>query len=197
MAKEQLRFTGSGGQGVILGTIIMAEAAYLDGKNVVQSQSYGPEARGGMCKAETIIDDDKITYTKVTLPTLLLSLTQVSFNKYVKNIDKETVIVVDDSINVPARIRDRNEVISLPIISSAKEVIKNPMAANIISVGAVNEALKLASVKSLEEAVLNHIPKGTEELNTKAMKLGAKLVKIARGEIKENNVAPIELKKEA
>lgn len=197
MAKEQLRFTGSGGQGVILGTIIMAEAAYLDGKNVVQSQSYGPEARGGMCKAETIIDDDKITYTKVTLPTLLLSLTQVSFNKYVKNIDKETVIVVDDSINVPARIRDRNEVISLPIISSAKEVIKNPMAANIISVGAVNEALKLASVKSLEEAVLNHIPKGTEELNTKAMKLGAKLVKIARGEIKENDDAPIELKKEA
>ena len=147
MAKEQLRFTGSGGQGVILGTIIMAEAAYLDGKNVVQSQSYGPEARGGMCKAETIIDDDKITYTKVTLPTLLLSLTQVSFNKYVKNIDKETVIIVDDSINVPARIRDRNEVISLPIISSAKEVIKNPMAANIISVGAANEALKLASVK--------------------------------------------------
>ena len=197
MAKEQLRFTGSGGQGVILGTIIMAEAAYLDGKNVVQSQSYGPEARGGMCKAETIIDDDKITYTKVTLPTLLLSLTQVSFNKYVKNIDKETVIIVDDSINVPARIRDRNEVISLPIISSAKEVIKNPMAANIISVGAANEALKLASVKSLEEAVLNHIPKGTEELNTKAMKLGAELVKIARGEIKENNVAPIELKKEA
>ena len=197
MAKEQLRFTGSGGQGVILGTIIMAEAAYLDGKNVVQSQSYGPEARGGMCKAETIIDDDKITYTKVTLPTLLLSLTQVSFNKYVKNIDKETVIIVDDSINVPARIRDRNEVISLPIISSAKEVIKNPMAANIISVGAANEALKLASVKSLEEAVLNHIPKGTEELNTKAMKLGAELVKIARGEIKENNDAPIELKKEA
>lgn len=197
MAKEQLRFTGSGGQGVILGTIIMAEAAYLDGKNVVQSQSYGPEARGGMCKAETIIDDDKITYTKVTLPTLLLSLTQVSFNKYVKNIDKGTVIIVDDSINVPARIRDRNEVISLPIISSAKEVIKNPMAANIISVGAVNEALKLASVKSLEEAVLNHIPKGTEELNTKAMKLGAELVKIARGEIKENNDAPIELKKEA
>ena len=84
MAKEQLRFTGSGGQGVILGTIIIAEAAYLDGKNVVQSQSYGPEARGGMCKAETIIDDEKITYTKVTDPTLRLSLTQVSFNKYVK-----------------------------------------------------------------------------------------------------------------
>ncbi|MDD6298214.1 2-oxoacid:acceptor oxidoreductase family protein, partial [Hornefia butyriciproducens] len=63
MAKEQLRFTGSGGQGVILGTIIMAEAAFLDGKQVVQSQSYGPEARGGLCKAETIVDDKPINYT--------------------------------------------------------------------------------------------------------------------------------------
>lgn len=187
MAKEQLRFTGSGGQGVILGTIIIAEAAYLDGKNVVQSQSYGPEARGGMCKAETIIDDEKITYTKVTDPTLLLSLTQVSFNKYVKDIDRDTIIVVDDSINVPARVRERHEVLSLPIIHSAKEVIKNPMAANIISVGAVNEALKLASVKSLQEAVMNHVPKGTEELNTRAMRLGSKLVKLARGEREEEH----------
>ena len=187
MAKEQLRFTGSGGQGVILGTIIIAEAAYLDGKNVVQSQSYGPEARGGMCKAETIIDDEKITYTKVTDPTLLLSLTQVSFNKYVKDIDRDTIIVVDDSINVPARVRERHEVLSLPIIHSAKEVIKNPMAANIISVGAVTEALKLASVKSLQEAVMNHVPKGTEELNTRAMRLGAKLVKLARGEREEEH----------
>lgn len=185
MAKEQLRFTGSGGQGVILGTIIIAEAAFMDGKKVVQSQSYGPEARGGMCKAETIIDERKINYTKVEVPTLLLSLTQVSFNKYSKKIDPDTIIVVDEEIDVPLRIRAKHEVLSLPIISSAKEVIKNPMAANIISVGAVNEALQIASVKSLEEAVLNHIPKGTEELNIKAMHLGAELVKQARAEEKK------------
>lgn len=180
MAKEQLRFTGSGGQGVILGTIIIAEAAFLDGKQVVQSQSYGPEARGGMCKAETIIDDKKITYTKVELPSLLLSLTQVSFDKYVKKIAPDTVIVVDDEIEVPERLYAKHEVLKLPIIKSANEVIKNKMAANIISVGAVNEALQIASVKSLEEAVLNHIPKGTEEMNKKAMHLGAQLVKDAR-----------------
>ena len=74
---------------------------------------------------------------------------------------------------------------SLPILCSAKEVIKNPMAANIIAVGAVNEALQIASVKSLEEAVLNHIPKGTEELNIKAMRLGAELVKQSREEDKK------------
>ena len=180
MAKEQLRFTGSGGQGVILGTIIIAEAAFLDGKQVVQSQSYGPEARGGMCKAETIISEEQIFYTKVTTPSLLLSLTQISFNKFSKKIDKNTVIIVDDEIEVPERILERYKVYSLPIIRSAKEVIKNPMAANIISVGAVNEALKLASVKSLEEAVINHIPKGTEELNINAMKLGAELIRQAK-----------------
>lgn len=182
MAKEQLRFTGSGGQGVILGTIIIAEAAFLDGKKVVQSQSYGPEARGGMCKAETIIDEKQINYTKVEIPTLLLSLTQISFNKYSKKISPDTIIVVDEEIDVPLRLRAKHEVLSLPIISSAKDVLKNPMAANIIAVGAVNEALKIASEKSLEEAVLNHIPKGTEELNVKAMRLGSELVRQAREE---------------
>lgn len=182
MAKEQLRFTGSGGQGVILGTIIIAEAAFLDGKKVVQSQSYGPEARGGMCKAETIIDEKQINYTKVEIPTLLLSLTQISFNKYSKKISPDTIIVVDEEIDVPLRLRAKHEVLSLPIISSAKDVLKNPMAANIIAVGAVNEALKIASEKSLEEAVLNHIPKGTEELNVKAMRLGSELVRQSREE---------------
>ncbi|MBQ1959253.1 MAG: 2-oxoacid:acceptor oxidoreductase family protein [Firmicutes bacterium] len=75
MKKAELRFTGSGGQGVILATIILAEAAYEDKLQTVQSQSYGPEARGGLCKAECIIDEKPITYTKVGLPTLLLSLT--------------------------------------------------------------------------------------------------------------------------
>lgn len=193
MAKEQLRFTGSGGQGVIMGTIIMAEAAFLDGRKVVQSQSYGPEARGGMCKAETIISDERIFYTKVEKPNLLLSLTQTSFDKYSKRLAPNSVVIVDDSIAVPERLAAKHEVLRLPIIHSANEVIKNKMAANIISCGAVNEALKLASVDSLKEAVLNHVPKGTGEMNIRAMELGAQLVREARGEVP---VEPAEEKKE-
>lgn len=177
MKKAELRFTGSGGQGVILATIILAEAAYEDKLQTVQSQSYGPEARGGLCKAECIIDEKPITYTKVGLPTLLLSLTQASLDKYVKDLQDDAVIVVDAEITVPEEVKAKHTVISIPIIQSAVEVIKNPMAANIISLGAVNEALKLVSQKSLEEAVLNHIPKGTEELNLNALHLGAELVK--------------------
>ena len=75
MARTEVRMSGSGGQGVIMGTIILAEAAFEDGKQVAQCQSYGPEARGGSSKAETIISDTKIHYTKVKYPDLLLSLT--------------------------------------------------------------------------------------------------------------------------
>ena len=71
-----LRLSGSGGQGVILATIILAEAALLAGKKAVQSQAYGPEARGGMCKAETIVSDSPIWFTKVQTPNFLLALTQ-------------------------------------------------------------------------------------------------------------------------
>ena len=177
MKKAELRFTGSGGQGVILATINLAEAAYEDKLQTVQSQSYGPEARGGLCKAECIIDEKPITYTKVGLPTLLLSLTQASLDKYVKDLQDDAVIVVDSEITVPEEVKASHKVISIPIIQSAVEVIKNPMAANIISLGAVNEAMKLVSQESLEEAVLNHIPKGTEELNINALHLGAQLVK--------------------
>ncbi len=177
MKKAELRFTGSGGQGVILATIILAEAAYEDKLQTVQSQSYGPEARGGLCKAECIIDEKPITYTKVGLPTLLLSLTQASLDKYIVSLQEDAIIVADSEIAVPEEVKAKHKVVSIPIIQSAVEVIKNPMAANIISIGAVNEVLKIVSQPSLEAAVLNHIPKGTEELNIKALHLGAELVK--------------------
>lgn len=179
MKKAELRFTGSGGQGVIMATIIMAEAAYEDKLETVQSQAYGPEARGGMCKAECIIDEKPITYTKVGKPTLLLSLTQSSFDKYVQVLQEDAVIVVDAEIHVPEETKQAHKVISIPILHSAGEVIGNPMSANIIAVGAVNAALKLTSESALQNAVLNHVPKGTEELNLRALKLGEELVEQA------------------
>ena len=176
MKKQELRFTGSGGQGVILGTVIIAEAAYFDGKQAAQSQSYGPEARGGLCKAECIIDENPITFTKVGLPSLLLSLTQASFDKYSQSLAEDAIVVVDDQITVPDGIKKNHKVYSLHILQGAKEVIQNPMAANIISVGAVNQIVGASSVEALEEAVLAHIPKGTEELNIKALHYGMDLV---------------------
>ena len=177
MSKTEIRMSGSGGQGVIMGTIILAEAAYEDGRQVVQCQAYGPEARGGSSKAETVVSDSKIYFTKVEKADLLLSLTQESFNKYYKDIKQEGIIVVDDSIEVPEEIIKQHKVYMLPILNSAIEVVKNKMSANIISCGVINEICNVCTKESLEKAVLNHVPKGTEESNLNALRLGGDLVK--------------------
>jgi 2-oxoglutarate ferredoxin oxidoreductase subunit gamma len=177
MKKAELRLTGSGGQGVILATIILAEAGFFDKKKVVQSQSYGPEARGGMCKAEVVIDEKPITYTKVAVPNFLLSLTQASFNQYHETVTDDAVVMVDQTVQVPEDYRKSHNVIMIPILETASDVIGNPMSANIVAVGAINEALGLCTEESLEKSVLSRIPKGTEELNIRALHAGITLVK--------------------
>ena len=94
-------------------------------------------------------------------PNLLLSLTQASLDKYVGTLQEHAIVVVDSGITVPEEVKAHHQVISLPILNSAVEI------------------MQIASEASLEEAVLNHIPKGTEEKNIKALHLGAQLAKEA------------------
>ena len=173
--KMEIRLAGSGGQGVILASIILAEAALNAGKNVAQTQSYGAEARGGVCKAEVVISDDKIGFFKVRKPTLLLALTQQSLNKYTKGIPDTCTVLTDDSLDLPDWL-DPKQVMSLPILRTASETIGKTLTANIVAVGAINRILSLASDEQLREAVGKHIPKGTESINYKALELGSQLV---------------------
>ena len=176
MSKQvEIRLTGSGGQGLILGGIILAEAALLDGKNAIQSQSYGPEARGGASKAEVIISENEIDFPKVETPDLLLALTQVAADKYAKDIKEDGILLVDASVSLPADVR-AGKVIQIPILQSALDVIGKPMVANIIAMGAIQQILNSVSKESLEAAVLSRVPKGTEELNRRALAEGYKLV---------------------
>ena len=99
--RYEMRFAGSGGQGVILASVIMAEAAVIAGLNTVQSQAYGPEARGGVSKAETVVSREKIWYSKVTLPNFLLALTQASLEKYTREMAEGAVVMMDDSLTMP------------------------------------------------------------------------------------------------
>lgn len=173
--KQELRFTGSGGQGVILASVIMAEAAILSGINAIQSQSYGPEARGGTSKAETIISDEELWFSKVTHPTFLLALTQSSLEKYAPESDEDCIILMDSSLTLPEGIKAK-KVYSLPILETARQELGKPMTANIVALGAINAILHLFSQEDMEAAVKLHIPKGTENLNMSALKAGEKLV---------------------
>ena len=171
--QKELRLSGSGGQGLILAGVVLAEAALKDGKCAIQSQSYGPEARGGSSKAEVIISDGKIDFVKVQKCDMLLCLTQDSCDKYGK--DFTSVLILDDSLTM--KHPEPEKVVKIPILSSAAEKMGKPMVANIIALGAVNGLLNLVSKESLLAAIIERVPKGTEELNKKALEMGYELIK--------------------
>lgn len=170
-----IRLAGSGGQGIILCSIILADAALMGGAYTAQSQSYGPEARGGTCKAEVVISENPIDFPKVESCDFLLALTQASLNKYLPTAKPGSTVVIDDSMTMPEDAQGF-QVLSLPILATARDTLKRPMVANIVAAGAINACLKLVDQETLEKAVLKNVPAGTEELNRLAMVLGAQLL---------------------
>lgn len=174
-----MRFTGSGGQGVIMTSVIMAEAAALNGDRVVQSQSYGPEARGGMCQAYTIISNEEIWFSQPEKSDVLLGLTQDALNKFCKDTVQTSVIIADSGLSVPED-RPASNIILIPILETAAKVVGNPLTANVIAAAAVNTLLDLFPEEILREAVKRHIPAGTEELDMKAFEEGKKLAEQAK-----------------
>lgn len=173
MACTEVRLSGSGGQGLLLCGIVLAEAAIQDGLNAVQTQSYGPEARGGASKSEVIISDASIFYPKVRKPDVFLALTQEAYDKYAGNMKKSGIIIVDETVNADKT--PCGEKYSVPILRTAKDVIGKAMVANIVALGTINAITGLVSEASLEKAVLNRVPPGTEELNRRALGEGRRI----------------------
>ena len=175
MERYEIRLSGSGGQGLLLGGIILAEGAINDGKNSVQTQSYGPEARGGASKSEVIISSEEIDFPKVRNCDILLSLTQKAYNEYSAGLKEDGILIVDSSVNV---VQAGNiKLYSVPILDTAVKDLGKPMVTNIVALGALVEITKVISKESLEKAVLDRVPKGTEELNRKALAKGYEIAK--------------------
>ncbi|HHT51449.1 MAG TPA: 2-oxoacid:ferredoxin oxidoreductase subunit gamma [Eubacteriaceae bacterium] len=174
MKYKEIRLSGSGGQGIILMGIILAEAAIMNGDNAIQSQSYGPEARGGASRAEVIISEGEIDFPKVRKPDILLSLTQEAFNKYIVDLKDGGIVIADDKVKIEDS--DKFQLYQVPIMSTTNDVLKKPMVANIVALGAFNKITKLVDEEMLRKAILNRVPKGTEDLNIKAFNMGIGLV---------------------
>jgi 2-oxoglutarate ferredoxin oxidoreductase subunit gamma len=165
----EIRLAGSGGQGLILAGIILAEAAGVyDGKFVCQTQSYGPEARGGASKAEVVISDAAIDYPKAIQPDVLLALNQKSLEAFSADLKPGGLLLVDADLvqEAPA-----GRVLALPFTRIARE-LGRAMAANIVALGALAQLTGAVSLESLTAAVLARVPKGTEDLNRRALAAG-------------------------
>lgn len=167
-ARIEFRLSGSGGQGVISAGIILAAAAVHDGKYAIQSQSYGPEARGGASKAEVVISNEPIDYPKATVPDYVLCLTNEAFRLYGGCADEKTVVFADEAVDTSSCARN---VIKVPIISTAHEI--NPQGANVIAVGFLVAYTKVVTREATVESLQAQFPKFIEK-NMKCVEAGFK-----------------------
>ena len=169
--RYEVRFSGYGGQGIITASIILAEAAGIyEGKNVTQTQSYGPESRGGVSKSDVVISNEEIDYPKAITLDVLVAFNQESYKAYKDDVKENGVIIVD-SHYVKFDEKEKN-VIGIPFSVIARDKVGKEITLNIIALGALVEKTKIVSKESIEKAVLDRVPKGTEDLNKKALQLG-------------------------
>jgi 2-oxoglutarate ferredoxin oxidoreductase subunit gamma len=174
----EIRLSGSGGQGMIFAGTVLSEAIGVeDGKNVCQTQSYGPEARGGASRSDLVISSGEIYYPKPLKLDILLALTQQACDTYFPALKEEGILIVDSGL--VDQLPD-HEVHGFPFSQIARDKIGTPLVANIIALGAIAALTRVASKKGLLEAVKRRAPKGTEERNLKAVETGFALVQRGR-----------------
>ena len=168
--RYDIRLSGSGGQGLILMGIILAEAIGIyDGKYVAQTQSYGPEARGGSSKAEVVVSNAEIDYPKALKLDLLLAMNQKSCDDYYMDLKPDGILIVDSTF---VKQLPTPRAYQIPFTRIAREKLKREMVANIVALGAISKLAPIVSSKAIETAVLARVPKGTEKLNRDALKAG-------------------------
>jgi len=185
--RYEIRLSGSGGQGIILMGIILAEAIGIyDGKCVAQTQAYGPEARGGSSKAEVVVSDEEIDYPKAMKPDLLLAMNQKSCDEFYPDLKPDGILIVDSTF---VRQIPTPKAFQVPFTRIAREKFKREMVANIVALGALTQLTPMVSAKAVEAAVLARVPRGTETLNRDALKAGMAAAKRAKREWSEA-VAP-------
>ena len=168
-------FSGSGGQGVITAAIILAEAAVLyDNLNAVQSQFYGPEARGGATRSDIIISDSVIHYPKVMQPNVLVCLTQDAYNKFYPAI-RPGGLLITDTRHVKAEKKVDAQQKELAMYETIMEEIGKPIVFNICMLGAVIHLTSVVKPKSVLKILEKRIPADFLEMNRKALNIGIKL----------------------
>lgn len=173
--RYEIRLSGAGGQGLILiGKILAEAAAIFEDLNATQSQSYGPEARGGASRSEVIISDEDIDYPKADNVDLLLAMTQEALDKYGDETKEKSIIIYDqDLITTPKELKGR-KLYSAEITKLATEQFNKTIVGNMIALGLVTSLSHILRPDSVKKAIQARVPRGTEQLNLQAFDLGYK-----------------------
>ena len=171
MNREEIVIGGFGGQGIILAGNILAKAiAIYDGKNATMTQDYGPEARGGACRADVVISDNQISYPYVENPMFVVVMSQEAYNKYTVGLDRDALLCIDQDLVKPRR-SSPVRTLSIPSTKFAQELGRSAVA-NIVMLGFLTAVSRIVSRDAIKKSVLSSVPAGTEELNEKAFQRG-------------------------
>lgn len=179
--RYEIRLSGEGGQGVILGGAILAEAAILhEGRFAVQSPQYGSRVRGGPTKVDVIISDSPILYPRATRIDFFLSLAQMSYNKYANGLADDAVVLVDANL-VPNVKENGHYARRLPIVEIAKVELGNEVLSSSVALGAVIALTGILSADATWKAIEARVPAKAKELNRKAFERGLKAGESLKG----------------
>jgi len=173
--RREIRIAGFGGQGVItMGTILAVAAGLFEDLEVAQTQSYGPEARGGACRSDVVISDEPIDYTKPLVLDFFMALSPAGLEKYWPDVQEGgTLVMVDRTLvtNIPDH---QPQVLALEATKIAEEEFKERVVANMILLGAMASAMGFIRLEALEEAVKKQIPAKSLATSLAALKRGYK-----------------------
>ena len=180
MERCRMVFSGSGGQGVITASIILAEAAVLyENLTAVQSQSYGAEARGGATRSDVIISESIIHFPKVIQPNVLVCLTQAAYGKFYPIVRPGGLLITDTRFVQTEKKVDAQQK-EIAMYETVMAEIGKPIVFNICMLGAVIGLTGLVKPESIMKSLKNRIPADFLDMNRKALNIGIKLGEAAK-----------------
>ena len=168
-----IRFSGFGGQGIVLSGVILGWAAVHDGKNVIQTQSYGSEARGGSCKCDVIIEDTEIFELEPDDIDILVTFSQPAFNKYFPGLRNDGTLFIDKDLVKPETTPAKT--FSIPATDIAFKKMNRKIMANIIMLGYITSKTGLVKPESMEKSIERYVPAQTVKQNQEAFSIGLNL----------------------
>jgi 2-oxoglutarate ferredoxin oxidoreductase subunit gamma len=172
MSRQEVRFSGFGGQGIILAGYIVGKAATLHTDlNATLTQSYGPESRGGACAAELVLADEPVHYPRVITPNVLIAMSQEAYDKYAGQVDPDGLILIDETLVDPEMVPHQTLVLGVPASHIAEE-LGRIIVANIVMLGFFTGVTHLVPEEAMRQTILESVPKGTETLNVEAFARG-------------------------
>jgi 2-oxoglutarate ferredoxin oxidoreductase subunit gamma len=170
--KIEVRLAGFGGQGVVLAGMILGKAVTLyQGANAVMTQSYGPEARGGACSADVIISPRRINYPRVSVPDVLVLMSEEAARTYGPGISEKALVLVNEDLVKSLPAGEAVEIFKIPATGIA-EKLGRVIVANIVMLGFIAAVAGVVGFEAMRQAALSSIPPGTEELNLAALQAG-------------------------